>query len=83
MRQSTIKKLFETAQRPEDGQARYRSLWEIDTEMGPMTGVHIPRSQKVAIIHEYREPGDGFNVYVAAEGNSVEECHKALGLKSS
>jgi len=55
-------------------------LWETDTDFGPVTMVHIPRSQLTAIIHEYREPGNGFQVYVGVEGNKVDQCHVALGL---
>lgn len=83
MRDSTRKKLFDTAKRPSDGSARFRVIWETDTDFGPVSLVSIPSTGAMALIHEYREPGDGFEVYLAVQGNSVERCQLALGLQPS
>lgn len=84
MRDSTIKKLFESAPALADGEPRYQIYWQIDGGAGmhSITCVHILASHEIALIQEYKRESDGFQVFVQVPGNSIQCAQHALGLIS-
>lgn len=87
MRTSTIKKLFESAPATalDDGEPRYRIYWELLGEgvgCHSITCVHILASSEIALIQEFKDESDGFEVFVRTPGNSIQCAQHALGLMS-
>lgn len=80
MRQSTKDKLFLSAPRTNDGQARFSEKWYVETDVGNISGLWIPRSQKFIIVHEFHEEADGFQVYAPPEENNLEASQRLIGL---
>ena len=86
MRSSTIKKLFESAPASalaENGEPLYRIYWELLGEgagMHSITCVHIFASAEIALIQEFKDEADGFEVFVRTPGNSIQCAQHALGL---
>jgi len=79
MRDSTRTKLFDTIGRFNHC-ARYRALWEVDTDVGFMTLLHIPYSGLNVIVHEFNREADGFEVYAQTRGNTVNDSQRAMGF---
>ncbi len=82
MRNSTIKKLFDSAPQPSEDEPLYRLLWDAPTLAGDISCVLILESGKLALIQEFKHEADGFDVYVRSEGNSVPVAQHDLGLIS-
>jgi hypothetical protein len=83
VRDSTIKKLFESAPAPADGEPRYQIYWELHRKgMHSITCVHILASHEIALIQEFKDEADGFEVFIRTPGNSIQCAQHALGLMS-
>lgn len=72
MRNATRKKLFN------DDHSEYLILWSADTEYGTVTLLSC--NGVLAVLHEFPNPEDGFEVYRQTEGNTILQCRNALGL---
>jgi len=72
MRNSTRDKLF-------DGLNEYIVLWNIDDlAIGSVSLLSV--GGRVAIIHEYPDARNGFEVYTQAKGSTVADVRNELGL---
>jgi hypothetical protein len=71
MRESTHRKLFAKGEEP-----RYLMQFDIAGGIGTM----ITINGHTAIVQEFENEKDGFEVWTAVPGNSVMRCRKALGL---
>jgi hypothetical protein len=71
MRRSTWKKLFHDDEMPHTVQQ-----FDIGTSAATMFVIN----GHTAILQEFENEADGFELYVAAPGNSIDGCRQALGL---
>ncbi len=73
MRQSTVNKLFAGDQSP----PRTVATFDIGTSMATLFVIH----GHTAIVQEYEDELDGFEVFVAVPTNSIAACQDALGIE--